>query len=68
MTKTFLTYRIHDLSNMKEENMLEAHDSEVLCLEYTEPQTGEWVNFIRAERIGSNSYLFAGMVGADALV
>ena len=32
--------RIHDLQFMDQLHFMEAHDSEVLCLEYTKPQTG----------------------------
>ncbi|XP_017538725.1 mitogen-activated protein kinase-binding protein 1-like isoform X2 [Pygocentrus nattereri] len=34
------TLRIHDLSNMEEILKVEAHDSEILCLEYSKPETG----------------------------
>ena len=33
--------RIHDLHFMTDVGLLEAHDSEVLCLEYTRPETGK---------------------------
>ncbi|KAK2890339.1 hypothetical protein Q8A73_018639 [Channa argus] len=32
--------RVHDLSNMKEILKVEAHDAEILCLEYSKPETG----------------------------
>ncbi|XP_066532942.1 mitogen-activated protein kinase-binding protein 1-like isoform X3 [Hoplias malabaricus] len=34
------TLRVHDLSSMKQILKLEAHDSEILCLEYSKPETG----------------------------
>ncbi|KAL7888260.1 hypothetical protein AOLI_G00032340 [Acnodon oligacanthus] len=34
------TLRVHDLSNMEEILKVEAHDSEILCLEYSKPETG----------------------------
>ncbi|XP_030628007.1 mitogen-activated protein kinase-binding protein 1-like [Chanos chanos] len=34
------TLRVHDLTNMEEILRVEAHDSEVLCLEYSKPETG----------------------------
>lgn len=33
--------RIHDLHFMDELIKVEAHDAEVLCLEYSKPETGE---------------------------
>lgn len=33
--------RIHELRFMREVAKVEAHDSEVLCLEYSKPETGE---------------------------
>uniref|UniRef100_A0A674AC81 Mitogen-activated protein kinase binding protein 1 n=1 Tax=Salmo trutta TaxID=8032 RepID=A0A674AC81_SALTR len=32
--------RVHDLSSMTEIQKVEAHDSEILCLEYSKPETG----------------------------
>lgn len=32
--------RVHDLQFMDELYCIEAHDSEVLCLEFTKPETG----------------------------
>uniref|UniRef100_A0A4W5JQJ7 Mitogen-activated protein kinase binding protein 1 n=1 Tax=Hucho hucho TaxID=62062 RepID=A0A4W5JQJ7_9TELE len=32
--------RVHDLSSMAEIQKVEAHDSEILCLEYSKPETG----------------------------
>ncbi|XP_037541969.1 mitogen-activated protein kinase-binding protein 1-like [Nematolebias whitei] len=32
--------RVHDLSSMKEILKVEAHDAEILCLEYSKPETG----------------------------
>ncbi|KAK5853187.1 hypothetical protein PBY51_006997 [Eleginops maclovinus] len=32
--------RVHDLSSMEEILKVEAHDAEILCLEYSKPQTG----------------------------
>lgn len=34
-------YRIHELQTMKQVALLEAHDSEVLCLEFTPPNFGK---------------------------
>ncbi|KAK7134125.1 hypothetical protein R3I94_015848 [Phoxinus phoxinus] len=34
------TLRVHDLTSMKEILKTEAHDSEILCLQYSSPQTG----------------------------
>uniref|UniRef100_A0A8C1I9S1 Mitogen-activated protein kinase binding protein 1 n=1 Tax=Cyprinus carpio TaxID=7962 RepID=A0A8C1I9S1_CYPCA len=34
------TLRIHDLERMEEILDVQAHDSEILCLEYTKPETG----------------------------
>lgn len=33
--------RIHDLSSMEEILNVQAHDSEILCLEFSKPDTGE---------------------------
>lgn len=33
--------RVHDLQFWDQVHEIEAHDSEVLCLEYTQPSTGE---------------------------
>ncbi len=33
--------RIHDLESMEEILDVQAHDSEILCLEYSKPETGE---------------------------
>lgn len=33
--------RIHELQFMQEVAKVEAHDSEVLCLEYSKPETGK---------------------------
>ena len=33
--------RIHDTENMEEILNVQAHDSEILCLEYSQPDTGE---------------------------
>lgn len=38
-----MSYRVHDLSNMEEILKVEAHDAEILCLEYSKPETGERV-------------------------
>lgn len=35
--------RIHDLGSMEEILKVEAHDAEILCLEYSQPETGECV-------------------------
>lgn len=32
--------RVHDLGSMKEILKVEAHDAEILCLEYSKPETG----------------------------
>lgn len=40
--KTFFTVsRIFDLQFLDEIMKVEAHDSEILCLEYSKPETGE---------------------------
>lgn len=36
-----LPRRIHELRFMREVAKVEAHDSEVLCLEYSKPETGK---------------------------
>lgn len=36
-----IVFRVHDLSTMQQITTVEAHDSEVLCLEYTQPSTGQ---------------------------
>ena len=33
--------RIHELQSMEEILNVQAHDSEILCLEYSKPETGE---------------------------
>lgn len=33
--------RVHDLHSMKQVAFLEAHDAEVLCLEFTRPESGK---------------------------
>lgn len=33
--------RIHDLDSMEEIMNVQAHDSEILCLEFSKPDTGE---------------------------
>lgn len=38
-------YRIHDLDSMEEIMNVQAHDSEILCLEFSKPETGETVQF-----------------------
>ncbi|PWA27494.1 hypothetical protein CCH79_00000163 [Gambusia affinis] len=35
-----LSCRVHDLSSMEEILKVEAHDAEILCLEYSKPETG----------------------------
>ena len=36
----YFCFRVHELEFMDEECNLEAHDSEVLCLEFTRSETG----------------------------
>lgn len=36
-----MSLRIHELHFMDELVKMEAHDAEVLCLEYSKPETGE---------------------------
>lgn len=36
-----LNSRIHELQSMEEILNVQAHDSEILCLEYSKPETGE---------------------------
>lgn len=38
--KHFVFCRIHELDTMEEVLKVEVHESEVLCLEYTKPETG----------------------------
>lgn len=38
-----LLCRVHDLSSMEEILKVEAHDAEILCLEYSKPETGQRV-------------------------
>ena len=38
--------RVHDLQHMEQKYCLEAHDSEVLCLEYTKPSMGTPIAFL----------------------
>lgn len=38
---TVFVSRIHDLSSMEEILNVQAHDSEILCLEFSKPDTGE---------------------------
>ena len=36
--------RVHDLRSMRQVAFLEAHDAEVLCLEFTTPASGKmWI-------------------------
>lgn len=35
-----LHFRIHELQSMEEILNVQAHDSEILCLEYSKPETG----------------------------
>lgn len=48
----FLPCRIHSLSSMKEVLKVEAHNAEILCLEYSQPGTGE---------CGSDGYIWLGV-------
>lgn len=41
--KTVIFCRVHDLSSMKEILKVEAHDAEILSLEYSKPETGQCV-------------------------
>lgn len=41
LIKLLLFSRIHDLESMEEIMDVQAHDSEILCLEYSKPETGE---------------------------
>lgn len=38
---SLLNPRIHELQYMEEILNVQAHDSEILCLEYSKPETGE---------------------------
>lgn len=38
---TFVCFRIHDLDSMEEILNVQAHDSDILCLEFSKPDTGE---------------------------
>lgn len=40
-SKKHMSRRIHELHFMDELVKVEAHDAEVLCLEYSKPETGE---------------------------
>ncbi|XP_044127189.1 LOW QUALITY PROTEIN: mitogen-activated protein kinase-binding protein 1 [Bufo gargarizans] len=37
---SILYYRVHELQSLRELLKVEAHDSEILCLEYSKPETG----------------------------
>ncbi|XP_045910840.1 mitogen-activated protein kinase-binding protein 1-like [Micropterus dolomieu] len=39
--------RIHDLDSMEEIMNVQAHDSEILCLEFSKPDTGEKIQNIK---------------------
>lgn len=41
LRRELLPRRIHDLSSLEEVMKVEAHDAEILCLEYSKPETGE---------------------------
>lgn len=43
-THQFLPCRIHSLSSREEILKVDAHDAEILCLEYSKPETGECVS------------------------
>lgn len=36
----FVSCRIHELNTMEEVLKVEVHDSEILCMEYSKPETG----------------------------
>ena len=38
----FLFHRIHEMYQLNEIKLLEAHESEVLCLEYSAVDNGKW--------------------------
>lgn len=41
MTVCFCFVRVHDLMNMQEIMKIEAHDQEILCVQYSDLPTGE---------------------------
>lgn len=41
---TSVCFRIHDLDGMEEILNVQAHDSDILCLEFSKPDTGECGN------------------------
>lgn len=47
--------RIHELRSLQEVAKVEAHDSEVLCLEYSKPETGEATSWPRRAWLRSRS-------------
>ena len=53
---------------MEEIKMLEAHDSEVLCLEYTRPQTGTKIKSFSASSKTSHCCLYHKMPSETRLL
>ncbi|XP_043554434.1 mitogen-activated protein kinase-binding protein 1 [Chiloscyllium plagiosum] len=65
------TLRVHDLQLLRELLQVEAHDSEILCLEYSKPETGTLsVGLLKLLRIfnisnGKQKKLYKGSQGED---
>lgn len=57
---TSMCFRIHDLDGMQEILNVQAHDSDILCLEFSKPDTGEKPSqtSVGTQRSAGNSSVF----------